>query len=59
MWKNKATQENYETLKGLRRNRKVIIQGAPGTGKTVLAKKYLAENILKQQKGRWHCKRRC
>ena len=48
-------KENYETLKGLRRNRKVIIQGAPGTGKTVLAKKYLAENILKQQKGIYYC----
>ena len=48
-------KENYETLKGLRRNRKVIIQGAPGTGKTVLAKKFLAENILKQQKGIYYC----
>lgn len=48
-------KENYQTLKGLRRNRKVIIQGAPGTGKTVLAKKFLAENILKQQKGIYYC----
>lgn len=48
-------KENYETLKGLRRNRKVIIQGSPGTGKTVLAKKFLAENILKQQKGVFFC----
>ena len=48
-------KENYETLKGLRRNRKVIIQGAPGTGKTVLAKKFLAENILKQHKGVYYC----
>lgn len=48
-------KENYETLKGLRRNRKVIIQGAPGTGKTVLAKKFLAEHILKQQKGIYYC----
>lgn len=48
-------KENYETLKGLRRNRKVIIQGAPGTGKTVLAKKFLAEQILKQQKGIYFC----
>lgn len=48
-------KENYETLKGLRRNRKVIIQGAPGTGKTVIAKKFLAENILKQQKGIYYC----
>ncbi len=48
-------KENYETLKGLRRNRKVIAQGAPGTGKTVLAKKFLAENILKQQRGAYFC----
>ena len=48
-------KENYETLKGLRRNRKVIIQGAPGTGKTVIAKKFLAENILKNQKGIFYC----
>lgn len=47
--------ENYETLKGLRRNRKVIVQGAPGTGKTVLAKKFLAEQIIKQQKGIFYC----
>jgi hypothetical protein len=33
----------------------VIIQGAPGTGKTVLAKKFLAENILKQQRGIYYC----
>ncbi|AYN03597.1 nuclease-related domain-containing protein [Flavobacterium sp. 140616W15] len=44
-------KENYEILKGLRRNRCVIVQGAPGTGKTVLAVKFLAENLLKQQKG--------
>jgi hypothetical protein len=48
-------KENYETLKGLRRNRKVLIQGAPGTGKTVLAKKFLAENILMNQKGIYYC----
>jgi hypothetical protein len=48
-------KENYATLKGLRRNRKVIIQGAPGTGKTVLAKKFLAENIINQQKGIYYC----
>lgn len=47
--------ENYQTLKGLRRNTKVIVQGAPGTGKTVLAKKFLAEQILKQQKGVFYC----
>ena len=44
-------KENYEILKGLRRNDKVLIQGAPGTGKTVLAKKFIAENLLKQQNG--------
>ncbi len=48
-------KENYETLKGLKRNRKIIVQGGPGTGKTVLAKKFLAENILKQQKGIYYC----
>lgn len=47
--------ENYQTLKGLRRNTKVIVQGAPGTGKTVLAKKFLAEQTLKQQKGVFYC----
>jgi len=51
-------KENYETLKGLRRNRKVIIQGAPGTGKTVLAKKFLAENILMHKKGIYYCANR-
>lgn len=48
-------KENYEILKGLRRNRNVIVQGGPGTGKTVLAIKYLAENLLKQQKGIVFC----
>jgi hypothetical protein len=43
--------ENYEILKGLRRNEKVLVQGAPGTGKTVLAKKFIAENYLKQHNG--------
>lgn len=47
--------ENYEIMKGLRKNRKVMIQGAPGTGKTVLATKFLAENILKQQRGIFFC----
>ncbi len=47
--------ENYEILKGLRRNRKVIVQGAPGTGKTVLAKKFFADCILKDQKGIFYC----
>jgi superfamily II DNA/RNA helicase len=48
-------KENYEVLKGLSRNKNVIIQGAPGTGKTSLALKFLAENLLKQQKGIVYC----
>jgi hypothetical protein len=48
-------KENYEILKGLRRNKNVIIQGGPGSGKTVLAIKYLADNLLKQQKGVIFC----
>lgn len=48
-------EQNYETLKGLRRNHKVMIQGAPGTGKTVLATKFIAENLLKQHKGIFFC----
>lgn len=47
--------ENYEILKGLRRNQKVMVQGAPGTGKTVLALKFLAENLLKQHNGIVYC----
>ena len=39
-------KENYEVLKGLSRNKNVIVQGAPGTGKTSLAIKFLAENLL-------------
>ncbi len=48
-------EQNYETLKGLRRNIRVLIQGAPGTGKTVLATKFIAENLLKQHKGIFFC----
>lgn len=48
-------KENYEILKGLRRNKYIIVQGGPGTGKTALAIKYLAENLLKQQKGVVFC----
>lgn len=52
---NIISNENYEILKGLRKNRQIIVQGAPGSGKTVLAKKFLAENLLKQQKGIFFC----
>src|SRR5690606_1837178 len=48
-------KENYAILKGLRRNKHIIVQGGPGTGKTALAIKYLAENLLKQQKGVVFC----
>lgn len=48
-------KENYEVLKGLSRNKNIIVQGAPGTGKTALAIKFLAENLLKQQKGIVYC----
>ena len=44
-------KENYDVLNGLRRNKNIIVQGGPGTGKTSLAIKYLAENLIKQQKG--------
>lgn len=47
--------ENYEILKGLRRNKNVLVQGAPGSGKTVLATKYLAENLLRQHNGIVYC----
>ncbi|HEV8514875.1 MAG TPA: NERD domain-containing protein [Cyclobacteriaceae bacterium] len=48
-------EENFEILNGLGRNRKVIVQGAPGTGKTVLATKFFAEALLRQQKGIFLC----
>ncbi|MGX5852442.1 NERD domain-containing protein [Dyadobacter jiangsuensis] len=50
--------ENYEILKGLRKNRKTLVQGGPGTGKTVLATKFIAENVIKQQKGVYFCANR-
>lgn len=48
-------EENFEILNGLRKNRRVMVQGAPGTGKTVLATKFLAQNLLKQHKGVFFC----
>ena len=47
--------DNYEILKGLRRNERVMVQGAPGSGKTILATKFLAENLIKQHKGIFFC----
>ena len=32
-----------------------MIQGAPGTGKTILAQKFVADKMLKQQKGIVFC----
>lgn len=43
--------ENYDILVGLERNNFVIIEGGPGTGKTTLALKYVANNFLKGLKG--------
>lgn len=48
-------KENYEILKGLRKNKKVIVQGKPGSGKTVLAQKFIAEQYLMQQTGILFC----
>jgi ribosomal protein S6 len=48
-------EENYLTMKGLIRNNKILIEGGPGTGKTVISKKYLAEYILKHQTGIYYC----
>lgn len=56
--KDLILEENYEILKGLRKNRRVMVQGAPGTGKTVLATKFLAENVIKQHKGIYFCANR-
>jgi hypothetical protein len=47
--------ENFEILKGLRKNRSVMVEGGPGTGKTVLATKFLAEHLIKQHKGVYFC----
>jgi GTPase SAR1 family protein len=48
-------KENYEILKGLRKNKKVIVQGKPGSGKTVLARKFIAEQYLMEQRGVLFC----
>lgn len=48
-------KENYEILIGLRKNRKVVIQGVPGTGKTVLAQKFVAESFKTNQTGLFFC----
>ena len=48
-------KKNYDVLKGLNRNRRVLVQGGPGTGKTILAVKFLAENLLKHQIGMIFC----
>jgi hypothetical protein len=48
-------EENYEIFNGLRKNRKVLVQGGPGTGKTILATKFLADMIIKQQRGVYYC----
>jgi hypothetical protein len=50
--------ENYQVMQGLRRNRMVLIQGAPGTGKTTLALKYLAESLMKNRKVVYVCANR-
>ncbi len=47
--------ENYDIFLGLRKNKKTMIQGAPGTGKTILAQKFVADKMLKQQKGIVFC----
>ncbi|GGH18101.1 DUF2075 domain-containing protein [Sphingobacterium alkalisoli] len=46
---------NYDILKGLKKNRRVLIQGKPGTGKTALGLKLIAENYLNQKKGVIFC----
>lgn len=48
-------KENYEILKGLIKNKKIIIEGGPGTGKTVLAKKFIAEKLIRKQQGVFYC----
>ena len=47
--------ENFEVLKGLGKNRRTMVQGGPGTGKTILATKFLANGLIRQQKGIYFC----
>ena len=47
--------ENFEILRGLQKNKCILVQGKPGTGKTVIAQKYIAENFLRQKKGVLFC----
>ncbi|HTF21594.1 MAG TPA: NERD domain-containing protein [Chryseolinea sp.] len=48
-------EQNYEIVNGLKKNRRVMVEGCAGTGKTVLATKFLAEKLLKQHKGIYYC----
>lgn len=50
--------ENYDILRGLLRNRRIMVQGGPGTGKTVLATKFLAYKVINGQKGLFFCANR-
>lgn len=48
-------KENYGILRGLWKNNRIIVHGKPGSGKTVFAQKFIAENLLLQQKGILFC----
>lgn len=47
--------ENVEIFEGLRRNKKIMVMGPPGSGKTVLARKFIANQKLMDQKGIYLC----